>query len=50
MLARQRSAFCWRVIDDAVAHIAGHYRAAVDPAAPPWHLGAWREGSVPGTQ
>lgn len=29
--------------DEAVIHIASHYRAAVDPDAPPWHLGAWRE-------
>jgi len=28
--------------EEAVTHIANHYRAAVDPAAPAWHLGAWR--------
>lgn len=35
-------------VDEAVAHIANHYRAAVDPDAPPWHMGAWREDSEPG--
>lgn len=37
-------------VDEAIGHIASHYRAAVDPDAPPWHPGAWLGGGGPGSQ
>jgi hypothetical protein len=36
-------------VEEAIAHIANQYRAAVDPNAPAWHLGSWLGNSRHGT-